>query len=575
VAEHNDFLALLRAADAELAAVAPRPELEAQIQAELRGDRRKAPRAHRNAQVARKSADRPPGSGFVFAFAALAAFAVFAALATFATLATSGASSILTAARGFFTQPAASVASGTTMPRRLRFTILADDTSPQCIVEHALSELKLGAACRLRLDAPALVIETSEPTRIRQEGDAVRLLRGLATFKVDPVRAPLASPVRVLVEGGSIEVLGTTFVVQQDSAGGYVRLIEGKIRFIDRNGSPTEILPGGRYDWLTNVRRVEPRHATPDQAAPGPLPPDPNRPVTPRPTAPDSSSPFNGRTEDPTAPDLRDPPSPPSLPSDGAPPGPPAAAPAVQSPGAPGGVVIAPVPQPTIAERSPFDDHRAATPRPDPASRPTSTAPPENPAPPPASPPPPEASCVPAEVWKSKAYASCESQGLTLSDIVYFEDCGNGSYKNSDWKCAKPPGSEQSSEQPNDICVSGVLGDGSVCEEDPFWKDMAYSVCLQQKLELYDLALAYDCAGSLSSYGKYLCCTPEPPEPTPSPGDCSAFEVGGAGGCASVDALMQQASKQCEVQGLTIMEFTVIEKCPSGASHAKFLCCAP
>jgi hypothetical protein len=556
MAEHNDFLALLRAADAELAAVPPRPQLEARIQAELRGDRRPD---RRPLPVARKRADQPSRAGFVFAFATFAALAAFAAL------------SIFVFAQRFFAEPAAVIASGTTMPRRLRFTILADDTSPQCIIEHALSELKLGAACRLRLDAPALVIETSEPTRIRQEGDAIRMLRGLATFKVAPVRAPKDSPVRVLVEGGSIEVLGTTFVVQQDSAGGYVRLIEGKIRFIDRNGSPTEILPGERYDWLTNVRRADPLQARPDQADPGPAPPAPERPITPRPTPPDSSSPFNRRTDDPSAPDLREPPAPPSLPSNGAPPGPPAITPAAQSSGGPGAIVLAPVQQ-AAPDRSPLDDLRASAPRSDPTARRNPTPPPETPPPPPEV-PSPEASCIPAEVWKKQAYASCEAQGLTLSDIVYFEDCGSGSYKSSDWKCA--PGSEQSSEQPaNDICVSGALGDGSACEDEVFWKDMAHNLCLQQKLELYDLALAYDCGGSISSYAKYLCCSPEPPEPSPSPGDCSAFEVGGAGGCQSVDALMQQASKECSDQGLALMEFTVVEKCQSGASHAKFLCCA-
>lgn len=100
---------------------------------------------------------------------------------------------------------------------------------------------------RCRLLSATMSIETWDEARLHDGPHGVRVLHGAALFSVEKV-APGASPVRVEVSHGAIEVLGTRFTVEQAADGGHVDLFEGRIRFVDEHGS-TEVQPGQRLGW--------------------------------------------------------------------------------------------------------------------------------------------------------------------------------------------------------------------------------------------------------------------------------------------------------------------------------------
>lgn len=85
--------------------------------------------------------------------------------------------------------------------------------------------------------------------KLRREPRGLRVLSGSARFEVDkePRRA---EPMRVLVSGGEIEVLGTTFsVVQTSGPRGSVALEEGAIRFRATDGETHELASGEALSW--------------------------------------------------------------------------------------------------------------------------------------------------------------------------------------------------------------------------------------------------------------------------------------------------------------------------------------
>jgi FecR protein len=69
----------------------------------------------------------------------------------------------------------------------------------------------------------------------------VHLREGSALFDVARVRG---SPVRVVVPGGAIVVIGTRFRVEVDRTGGNVELFEGRLEFHADDGSVTPIVAG-------------------------------------------------------------------------------------------------------------------------------------------------------------------------------------------------------------------------------------------------------------------------------------------------------------------------------------------
>jgi len=130
---------------------------------------------------------------------------------------------------------------------------------PPCVVAPVEDALQVEGGCRMTLDAPALAMETWSSTRIARTRDGVRVLAGKVAFAVEHV-APGAPRVRVEVDAGAIEVIGTRFAVVQDGTSGHVDLLEGAIRFVDREGIEHAVLAGRRLRWSEGRVVVPPTH---------------------------------------------------------------------------------------------------------------------------------------------------------------------------------------------------------------------------------------------------------------------------------------------------------------------------
>lgn len=149
---------------------------------------------------------------------------------------------------------------------------------PLCLAAHtqALEAIKIPPQCQLSWEAAAANITTfSDTTLTLVQPETLDLRRGEVTIKVTP-RPKHRSSVRVNVSGGVIEVMGTTFTIQEDGERGQVALHEGKIRFTHTNGQRVVLLPGQSLSW-------------PAQLAQAPVKPAPTQapePTTEQPTTP-------------------------------------------------------------------------------------------------------------------------------------------------------------------------------------------------------------------------------------------------------------------------------------------------
>jgi hypothetical protein len=120
--------------------------------------------------------------------------------------------------------------------------------SESCIWSRADERLQLAAGCAVRLAEPAMDIEIWAPTQLELLDTGIAVREGVALFFVDPVADPQV-PARVGVSGGTIEILGTRFVVSQARERGHVDLIEGAIRFRRHDGGLDDVEAGRRYPW--------------------------------------------------------------------------------------------------------------------------------------------------------------------------------------------------------------------------------------------------------------------------------------------------------------------------------------
>ncbi len=104
------------------------------------------------------------------------------------------------------------------------------------------------AGCRLTLHEPAMTLEVYDATRLQTRSRGVRVLEGNVGFSVQEV-ATGDPHVVVEVGAGTIEVLGTHFVVRQGERGGHVDLLDGAIAFVDRQAATHVVTPGRRLSW--------------------------------------------------------------------------------------------------------------------------------------------------------------------------------------------------------------------------------------------------------------------------------------------------------------------------------------
>jgi hypothetical protein len=128
--------------------------------------------------------------------------------------------------------------------------------------------LEISGACEAVTLEPAMRIQTVAEAALGLERRRVRLQRGSALFDVDPV---VGDPVRIVVPGGEIVVIGTRFRVVIHDRGGQVDLYEGRLEFHADDGTTTPIVAGQQFAFGTRrtATRKEPtRDATPREPEP-------------------------------------------------------------------------------------------------------------------------------------------------------------------------------------------------------------------------------------------------------------------------------------------------------------------
>jgi transmembrane sensor len=153
--------------------------------------------------------------------------------------------------------------------------------------------------CVLRDDALGSLMQLGGPVQLRRLSDGVELAAGTVEWDVDHQRAR-ASPFRVRVSHGSIEVLGTQFTVTQRQGSGEVTLHRGSIQFRADDGQVRLLTPGQSLTWplspvVTREREPEPEPVPVPTKTPPTLKPNPQRPViaTPQPPEPTVEQPFD------------------------------------------------------------------------------------------------------------------------------------------------------------------------------------------------------------------------------------------------------------------------------------------
>jgi hypothetical protein len=138
---------------------------------------------------------------------------------------------------------------------------------PDC--HHRLRDegaLALRGACEVSTTSPAMRVQTVEGAELDVDDRVVHMQRGSALFDVDPV---VGDPVRIVVPGGTIIVVGTRFRVVVTGAGGEVDLYEGALEFHADDGSVAPIAAGQQFAF--GEIAAPPLHA----AAPSPSPASP------------------------------------------------------------------------------------------------------------------------------------------------------------------------------------------------------------------------------------------------------------------------------------------------------------
>ncbi len=108
------------------------------------------------------------------------------------------------------------------------------------------AQTTLRGNCRLVSDR--LSAQVWGDAELAEDSGALAVRGGQLLFDVAPV-APGDPKVRIGVSHGTIEVIGTKFVVNQGDDGGYVDLFEGEIRFVEPGGRVVELSPGQRHEW--------------------------------------------------------------------------------------------------------------------------------------------------------------------------------------------------------------------------------------------------------------------------------------------------------------------------------------
>lgn len=139
-------------------------------------------------------------------------------------------------------------------------------------------DLELAERCRVRIDEPAMELDVWSAAKLTVTPRGVALASGTVLFHVAKI-ADADAPVRVDVEGGAIEVVGTRFVVEATAEGGRLDLLEGRVRF-HTDDEIVDVQPGRRHAWGSFALPVAPTTPEPPEPPPeSPAAPDPEASV--------------------------------------------------------------------------------------------------------------------------------------------------------------------------------------------------------------------------------------------------------------------------------------------------------
>ena len=129
-------------------------------------------------------------------------------------------------------------------------------TDPGCAVAaDADGRMVVPARCRVELERFGVVIDAWEQTELRTTALGVAMPSGLAAFAVDPVPAG-QPPFEVDVGAARIRVIGTRFVVANETSGGQLDLIEGVVELV--HGDEVEsVAAGQRVSWSETEAETE------------------------------------------------------------------------------------------------------------------------------------------------------------------------------------------------------------------------------------------------------------------------------------------------------------------------------
>jgi hypothetical protein len=133
---------------------------------------------------------------------------------------------------------------------------------PDCRWSSSPEGLRFAAGCRLHLADPAMDLDVWTTTELSAIDGGLAVRFGELMFVVEPV-ADAEHPARIGVSGGTIEILGTRFIVAEDGQLGHVDLLSGSIQFRAHDGRLRAVDPGERFRW----------HATAEAASVAPKTP--------------------------------------------------------------------------------------------------------------------------------------------------------------------------------------------------------------------------------------------------------------------------------------------------------------
>ncbi|HKQ71452.1 MAG TPA: hypothetical protein VJT73_19040 [Polyangiaceae bacterium] len=107
---------------------------------------------------------------------------------------------------------------------------------------------KIAPGCNVNL--PSMRIDATAAVELEETAEGVRFSAGDARFSVEHVPSGVA-PVRVLLRGGYVEIVGTQFEIHQEEYGGSIVVLEGRVRFVPSVGAASLLGPGERLTWGT------------------------------------------------------------------------------------------------------------------------------------------------------------------------------------------------------------------------------------------------------------------------------------------------------------------------------------